>query len=236
MGASPVPSNPNVKHAAIPALLLASVFLSSCAMFDPAPRTATLTPAGAQRSGSSNPATALSPTIVRPRAGRTRGRATSSLPDPSPKPAIPLPALDCTPHPADGYTNGKPTPITLIEVDNDRLEAQTAYAFMAMAEAAAHEGIRLRINSGFRSMQSQERLYACYATCSCNQCRKAAKPGFSKHQSGLAVDVGLADPRVSPWLQANAGRFGFVDTVASEPWHWVYQGSPRAPDRCNAVR
>lgn len=60
-----------------------------------------------------------------------------------------------------------------------------------------------------------------------------APPGNSSHQTGRAVDLNLGTPIRSEaaaaarltvawkWLDANAGRFGFVP-YEPEPWHWEY--------------
>jgi hypothetical protein len=68
-------------------------------------------------------------------------------------------------------------------------------------------------------MAEQQYLYDCYLTKSCNNGNLAAKPGYSNHQNGRAVDVST-----SSWLFANAAKFGFVRTVPSEDWHWEYAG------------
>ncbi len=63
--------------------------------------------------------------------------------------------------------------------------------------------------------------------------RLAAVPGTSNHGRGLAVDLcGGAerfDGAAHRWLQANAGRFGWVHPAwarqggrREEPWHWEY--------------
>jgi LAS superfamily LD-carboxypeptidase LdcB len=55
----------------------------------------------------------------------------------------------------------------------------------------------------------------------------AATPGFSNHQNGVAVDIGVRSSFSSPeylWLAKNASRFGFTNTGKDfpqpEPWHW----------------
>jgi len=62
----------------------------------------------------------------------------------------------------------------------------------------------------------------------------AARPGSSKHGSGLALDLNTSsrphlNTSVYVWLVNNAHRFGFVRTVASEEWHFEY-----LPDRAPA--
>jgi len=55
----------------------------------------------------------------------------------------------------------------------------------------------------------------------------AAKPGTSKHGSGLALDLNTSsrphlNTSVYVWLVKNAHRYGFVRTVSSEEWHFEY--------------
>ena len=47
-----------------------------------------------------------------------------------------------------------------------------------------------------------------------------ASPGYSNHGNGLAVDIHPA--AIQSWLKSNASRFGWVNDVPSEPWHWSY--------------
>jgi LAS superfamily LD-carboxypeptidase LdcB len=100
------------------------------------------------------------------------------------------------------------------------LEHEAAQAFRAMAEVARAEGIDLAVRSAHRSYSEQLALYRRYLG---GKAPKAARPGTSRHEQGLAVDLRLT--RGSPaheWLRRNAGRFGFVQTVRSEPWHWEF--------------
>ncbi|MBU3701910.1 MAG: hypothetical protein FGM58_07675 [Acidimicrobiia bacterium] len=57
-----------------------------------------------------------------------------------------------------------------------------------------------------------------------------ARPGYSAHERGLAIDFtangAFINSRRDPafvWLSANAGRFGFTN-LPSEPWHWSHPG------------
>jgi hypothetical protein len=95
-------------------------------------------------------------------------------------------AYDCTESKDTGYVQGDAFEITVVTVDGDPVEVETANAFIMLADAAAADGVTLKINSGFRTMQEQEYFYNCYINCSCNNCNVAAKPGFSNHQSGHA--------------------------------------------------
>jgi hypothetical protein len=132
--------------------------------------------------------------------------------------------FDCTESQATGYKNGNPFPITVVTVDGKPVEEQTANAYIVMQEAAANDGIGLRVVSGFRTMAEQQYLYACYVNCNCNSCNLAAQPGYSNHQSGHAIDFNTSDPGVLDWMNAHANGFGWQRTVPSEVWHWEWWG------------
>jgi hypothetical protein len=61
-------------------------------------------------------------------------------------------AYDCTESKDTGYVKGDPFEITVVTVDGDPVEVETANAFIMLAEAAAADGVTLKINSGFRTM------------------------------------------------------------------------------------
>lgn len=143
-------------------------------------------------------------------------------------PQVRTPELDCTPVAESGYRRGKKTPITIVTIDREPIERATANAYWAMRDAAATDGVELMIFSAFRSPAQQEYFYQCYRTCACNSCAPAAKPGYSNHQMGRAVDIAMW-PGVHDWLLANAKRFGFIATVKSEPWHWELRKGAKPP-------
>lgn len=122
-----------------------------------------------------------------------------------------------------GYRSGQPIPIEIVFVDGVWLEARTADAYGRMRNAALEEAqIRLKANSGFRSMEQQTEFYNMPEEERVKRGigKLVARPGYSNHQSGIAVDISQVDPHVFPWMETNARRFGFVNTVKSEPWHW----------------
>jgi D-alanyl-D-alanine carboxypeptidase len=122
-----------------------------------------------------------------------------------------------------------------------RLTPPVAERWRAIVAAAAADGIRLLIVSGFRSVDYQAALIrkklAAGQTIAEILAVNAA-PGFSEHHSGRAVDI--ATPGSRPlteefetteafrWLGTEAARFGFSMTyprdnpwgIAYEPWHW----------------
>ncbi len=131
---------------------------------------------------------------------------------------------DCTERQDTGYVRGAPYAITVVTVDGKPVERDTANAYWVMQQAAAAQGVSIRIVSGFRTQAQQQYLYNCYINGNCNNGNLAARPGYSNHQSGHALDLNTSSGGVYNWLAANAVAFGFKRTVSSEPWHWEWWG------------
>jgi hypothetical protein len=127
--------------------------------------------------------------------------------------------VSCKERTDTAYRAGAPFAIQVIHVGGKPTTKTTGHAFLKMQAAANADGVRLSLTSGFRTMAEQKHLYNCYTSKSCNNGNLAARPGYSNHQSGLAVDVST-----SSWLARNASRFGFVRTVSKESWHYEYHG------------
>jgi D-alanyl-D-alanine carboxypeptidase len=107
----------------------------------------------------------------------------------------------------------------------ESLRRDAAKAFQRMHTAAKRDSINLWAVSGYRTVREQRLLYRRYRQ---GLGPKAARPGRSNHQRGIAVDL-IVGHELSPiyrWLETHACRHGFRRTVASEPWHWEYL--PRA--------
>lgn len=126
---------------------------------------------------------------------------------------------------ADAYVNGRRTSITTASVGNGKvMRSDAATSFNQMRRAALSEGVTIGARSAFRTNAEQAELYRRYQNGTGNL---AAPPGHSNHQGGISVDVQDATTRSSSqyrWLRDNASRFGFVNDVPSEPWHWTYRG------------
>ena len=120
---------------------------------------------------------------------------------------------------------------------------EAAAAFRAMADAAKQDGISLRSVSAYRSYQTQQGLYQHYVSIDgkANAQRYSARPGYSEHQTGLALDINTASISAHfentaeyAWLRANGARFGFLlryprekESITGyryEPWHYRYVG------------
>ena len=120
-------------------------------------------------------------------------------------------------------------PFFQIQVHKD-IEEQTR----GLYELAFSQGINLG-GWGYRGTDRQIELRRAHCGSSnydiwlkpSGQCSPpTARPGFSKHEQGRAIDFqwngGSIGPRSGTpfrWLAANAPQFGFVN-LPSEPWHW----------------
>ena len=125
------------------------------------------------------------------------------------------------------------------------LTGDTQNAFSKLQTAALTEGISLRICSGYRSYSTQKYLYNNYVSMDGKALADtySARPGHSEHQSGLAIDINMADSAFnnSPeakWLNDNAYKYGFIlrypkgkDNITGymyESWHFRYVGTELA--------
>jgi len=129
------------------------------------------------------------------------------------------------------------------EADNTIRKDPTGCAFARMAQAAAAEGISLKIASGFRTLARQQYFWNCYQTKRCNGGNLAARPGTSNHGTGIALDLNTdcggqtgsnapsacRSSKVYVWLVNNGPRFGFIRAVVKEPWHWEYHPGQALP-------
>ncbi|MDT3329325.1 M15 family metallopeptidase [Microbacterium sp. KSW-18] len=109
-----------------------------------------------------------------------------------------------------------------------RLDGDLRAALTAASDRAAGEDITLRINSGWRSPEMQERLLrdavSTYGSLD-EASRWVATPETSAHVSGDAVDVGPFDGAY--WLDLHGAEFGLCRTYVNEPWHFELR--PDAP-------
>lgn len=120
-----------------------------------------------------------------------------------------------------GYRNGRAVNIRVSPVGGGQyLQTKAAGPYKALMAAARRAGIRLSNTSGYRTYAQQAALYRRYGS------GRAARPGYSNHQLGLSMDIGGVGgygTRAFRWLRANAPRFGFINDVPGEFWHWTYR-------------
>lgn len=78
----------------------------------------------------------------------------------------------------------------------------------------------LRVKYSYRTLAKQQEKWENYL----NGGNLAALPGTSNHGWAVAVDFTGLTSRALFWLRTNADRFGWVNDVPSENWHYTYQG------------
>jgi zinc D-Ala-D-Ala carboxypeptidase len=105
-------------------------------------------------------------------------------------------------------------------------------------------GLNIPLVSGYRSYETQERLYNKYVKKDGEKKANtySAKPGESEHQTGLAFDIGSVDRSFAntieaKWLAENAYLYGFIIRYPKdktnvtgyiyEPWHVRYLGEKK---------
>ncbi len=136
------------------------------------------------------------------------------------------------------------------------IRSLAASALEEMFAAAEADGVHLVLGSGYRAETLQRQLYDKYVT---QYGREAAdsfssRPGFSDHQTGLAVDISDHDARnylteefentpEGQWLIQHAYEYGFImryprgkeeiTGITYEPWHYRYVGQEAAADIYN---
>ena len=133
---------------------------------------------------------------------------------------------DLTTRSATGYRSGTPFTIQVVTVDGKDVQVGTAHQFLRMRAEAARAGVSIYVVSGFRTQAKQQELYRAYLNGTGNL---AARPGYSNHQSGHALDLNTSGAGVASWLASNGARWGFRRTVPSEVWHWEYWGPDPGP-------
>lgn len=118
-------------------------------------------------------------------------------------------------------------------------------AFIEMWEAAHNEGIYLLVDSAYRSYERQVEVYKMYEDSKGTKYADliAARPGYSEHQTGLALDIyskectsasEFKNSKTYAWLIANSYKYGFIlrypdgrDKLTGynyESWHYRYLG------------
>ena len=114
-------------------------------------------------------------------------------------------------------------------------------AFVTMQSDALKSGIKLWIQSGYRSFDYQEKLHKNYIKKDGEEKANlySASAGHSEHQTGLAIDLNtvnasFANSKEGIWTSKNAYKYGFIIRYPKdkenetgygyEPWHIRYVG------------
>jgi D-alanyl-D-alanine carboxypeptidase len=144
-------------------------------------------------------------------------------------------------------------PGQLVRIQGERLRAEAADAYKKLTKAAKAAGVNIMPISGYRSFSEQASLYDSYvrqygqATAD----TLAARPGYSEHQTGLAMDIGnasgtcalqacFANTPAGKWAAENCWQYGFIIRYPAgaeattgytyEPWHLRYVGGKTLAD------
>lgn len=127
------------------------------------------------------------------------------------------------------------------------LRSEVMPQIVEMFSDAKRDGVELSITSGYRNSKIQKYLYDFWMRIEGRSAINViARPGFSEHQLGVAVDltdssIGFAgvDPRFAnskggKWMRDNAHKYGFTMSFPKgkqkttgfsyEPWHWRFVG------------
>ena len=111
-----------------------------------------------------------------------------------------------------------------------KLDPALLGALRQAAAAAAGDGVRFVVDSGWRSPAYQSRLLheavSKYGS-EAEAARWVATPNTSAHVSGDAVDIGPSS--AVAWLHEHGARYGLCQIYGNEPWH--YELRPAAIDR-----
>ena len=161
--------------------------------------------------------------------------------------------------------NKAPTvPVTLVKPDvtptkpsvaeNIYMRPEAARALEALFAGAAEDGITLYATSGFRSYATQKAIFDRKAAERGEQAanRSVAKPGYSEHQTGLAMDIegettlgtgltaAFGESPEGIWVAEHCHEYGFIIRYPEdktsitgyiyEPWHIRYVGVEAAKE------
>ena len=136
--------------------------------------------------------------------------------------------------------------VETVIIDGCPVSKDVAGYYIEMRNEAERDGVTLKLNSAFRGYEDvrvpdecgngtksgQNSLYQSFLNGTGN---KAAVPGYSQHQNGIAFDLQTGMPlntkvafpdqitKEYKWLMENAHKFGFIRPLPGERWHWEYQ-------------
>lgn len=162
------------------------------------------------------------------------------------------------------YNRAPAVPITLVKPDvpptrealseNIYMQPVAAKALEELFAGAKEDGLTLLATSGFRSYSTQKAIFERKLEKMSERAANAsvAKPGYSEHQTGLAMDVegesalgmGLVDDFAKTpegeWLAEHCHEYGFIIRYPEgktditgyiyEPWHIRYVGKEAAAE------
>lgn len=129
--------------------------------------------------------------------------------------------------------------------------AEAYPSLVKMLDKAHLDGIDLKVESAYRSINYQTRIFIRMldqGRTFDDIIRYVAPPGYSQHMLGTAMDFypsnwAFAETEKYQWLQENGHLFGFEETYSKnnrfrmpwEAWHWNYVGEPEPLDEMVAA-
>jgi D-alanyl-D-alanine carboxypeptidase len=134
-----------------------------------------------------------------------------------------------------------------------QLRDPAATALEQLFAGAKTASYSLMVSTAYRGYDYQKGLYDGYVSSQGQSAadQESARPGYSEHQTGLAVDIRAASDQCSleacfgtmpegQWLAANAYHYGFILRYPAdktditgyeyEPWHFRYVGTALAQE------
>lgn len=138
-----------------------------------------------------------------------------------------------------------PTTYAWGDLGNQKTTQETYDAYLNMWNGASNEGFYLMVSSSYRNYDEQESVYNNYKKRYGEEYADgiAARPGFSEHQTGYALDIfektstnqkTFHESTAYEWLKNNSYKYGFIlrypedkeniTGYSFESWHYRYVG------------
>ena len=131
---------------------------------------------------------------------------------------------------------------------NNSIRKDVYEAFKEMSKAAKSDGHTIIVNSSYRSYDEQKEIYDDYRDKNGEEYadKYAARPNYSEHQTGLALDIfspgygmkTFENSEAFKWLQDNSYKYGFIlrypkdkegiTGYSYEAWHYRFLGKELA--------
>lgn len=246
-----------LQHPTLAGAGLLLIALTGCAS---SPDVASL-PSSSSSSASASPSTVsepLSSTATTPAAHSSAQDDSSSQPDSKTSHTAQAYPADTTSASSLSVIVNKKNPLNpvtyapndLQAIGSVYLRAEVSQAAQQMFAAAAADGAPMFALSGYRSYETQQGTYASWVgQYGVEQADVAsARPGYSEHQTGLALDIGngggcdlqpcFRDTAAATWAAEHAHEYGFLvrypwmehETTGYwyESWHLRYIGKEQA--------
>lgn len=223
-------------------IALSALILSGCGSESPDD--------GATTSGSPSPAVSSGDTDSRSETSPDGGQEPTGATE---RPEVDISSADSTTvvvnkqRPLDPQDH-VPSPLTSVE--GHELRQDAADALEEMLADMRQDGITVTVTSGYRSYETQVSTYDGWVAQNGQAAadRVSARPGYSEHQTGLAVDLAdgsgcdlqacFAETPAGRWAAENAVEYGFIlrfpedgegtTGYSFEPWHFRYIGLDQA--------